>query len=226
MDTRSAAAAPANPTDLDQPGLGAPGLLGASTDAVLHACRRVDWRFLLPDPVLGHLGYVGPASTPLAEALHQMSAAVVHLGTDSLAADQLGSLDGLVISGAPRQTLQNALRWVRPGGFVYVEVRGLLGRRRGSPGRAQDGSPRQYQRLLEAHGCGSVSRCWHWPEFDDCTRLIPLEAPAPLDYLFRGRSPNRVAQAAWAFAARLLASRLGCGLAPCLSLIARREVLS
>ena len=46
------------------------------SDALLQASRRVDWRFLLPDPNLERVAYLGPANRSLWESLRLFSAAL------------------------------------------------------------------------------------------------------------------------------------------------------
>src|ERR1044071_531014 len=55
-----------------QPAKGAP----LDADVLLQASRRVDWRFLLPDPNLGRVAYFGPARGALLESLRLFSAAL------------------------------------------------------------------------------------------------------------------------------------------------------
>src|SRR5258705_4072811 len=81
-------------------------------DALLQASCRVDWRFLLPDPNLGHVAFLGPARGPLIESLRLFSAA--------LAANDAAGQDGLydvVVAIAPTYAaLRRAATLLRPGG--------------------------------------------------------------------------------------------------------------
>src|SRR5262245_31091445 len=101
------------------------------TDALLQASRRVDWRFLLPDPNLRQVAYLGPAHGALLESLRLFSA--------SLALSEAASAqyDVVVAHNPPLDTLRRAAGLIRPGGFLYVEAYGPLHRRRlrRGPGR-------------------------------------------------------------------------------------------
>ena len=68
-------------------------------DALLQASRRVDWRFLLPDPNLGRVAYLGPRRGALLDSLLLASVYVELLG------ERQASL-GLVAS--PAETISMA----------------------------------------------------------------------------------------------------------------------
>src|SRR6185436_21148578 len=114
------------------------------TDALLQASRRVDWRFLLPDPRLGRVAYVGPARGALVESLRLFSASVTMAGTAS-AANATGQYELVVASGPSLEILRRASELVGPGGFLYVEAYGRF-QRRGTDRRLRD--PSDYVRAL------------------------------------------------------------------------------
>jgi aminoglycoside phosphotransferase (APT) family kinase protein len=90
--------------------------------------RRVDWRFLLPDP--------RPARTlclcdgELRDAVRLISDSVVFVD-----ATEPASFDLVVDAGASEETLAAAARAVVPGGHLYVEDARCLGRSESAVGR-------------------------------------------------------------------------------------------
>src|SRR5690606_22634784 len=106
--------------------------------SLLEASRRVDWRFLLPDPNLGVVAVAGMASRSLREALPLFCEQVSFVEAPYSAAQQV---DVVVICGGLDAPLADALALVKPGGHVYVEMHGRAGR-----------SLAAHQKLLQARG--------------------------------------------------------------------------
>ena len=186
-------------------------------DALLQVSRRVDWRFLLPDPNLGHVAYLGPAGGALLESLRLFSA--------SLALDEAAGAhyDVVVAHNPPLDALRRAAGLVRPGGFLYVEAYGPLHRRRlrRGPGRW----PRfaaDYVAAVERLGLVEAVAHWHWPSFEACAEIVPLaDRDAMLLALGRRRS-GAGARLKSTFGRVLLRSGLFARLAPCFSVVARK----
>src|SRR5262245_45109298 len=88
-------------------------------DALLQASRRVDWRFLLPDPNLGQVAYLGPAHGALPESLRLFSTTLV-LGEAAGAAG--ARYDLVVIHNPTLDGLRRAAALVRRGGYLYIEA--------------------------------------------------------------------------------------------------------
>jgi len=156
----------------DLPGLTTP-ILPAS-DALFQASRRVDWRFLLPDPTLRRVAYVGPTHRNLLESLRQFSSSVKVLEMP----DPTGAVfDVVVARDLSRELLRTAARSVRPGGCLYAEISG--------PGRF----PGRYVSAVKQAGLTNIRVYLPWPNFEACTRIIPLDDPAVLIYaLTKGRA--------------------------------------
>lgn len=190
----------------------------ASADARLQQSRRLDWRFLLPSPVLGDLGYFGVEGQPLHAALVAFSRSVTPLYSDT--ATGIADLDGVVIKAQASPSQVSALaRRVRPGGFLYIELR-----RRPLDVALNRQSAGRYRMAITRLGFGDIELHWHWPSFDAGTRLVPLSRPEPLAFdLGKGKRDTRGrllgAAARLAISGSLLART-----APCLSLIALREL--
>lgn len=142
---------------------------------VLNAIRRLDWRFLLPDPSLGRVVYLGAAESSLLEALRVagLSVAVV---TGEAAQSGRASFDTAVAVAPSPGDLALAATLLRPGGWLYAEVSG------------SSGAARRTATLLRRNGFGAIQRHWHWPDFARCTRILPLDDAGALVYgLGKGR---------------------------------------
>jgi hypothetical protein len=142
--------------------------------SLLEASRRVDWRFLLPDPNLGTLAVAGKVSKSLRAALPLFSQQVSFVEAPYSAADQV---DLVVICGSLDTPLSAALELVKPGGYVYVELRGRLRLKGVRPTHSLTIN----KRLLRARGFEDIRAFWHSPNFEGCKRIIPLDNPAALD---------------------------------------------
>jgi hypothetical protein len=166
------------------------------------AVLRADWRFLLPDPALSRVAYVGPHEPALVGALSALSE-VLELRPLP------GTLHDVVVVTRPTERRQlAAARLVAPGGWVYTETTGPRA------GRAMD--------RLRGAGLVDLAAWWLWPEASACLEMIPLANPAALSAGLGRRQPGaRLRARVWA--AQALAT---CGvLRPLLAsvaLVARR----
>jgi hypothetical protein len=184
----------------------------------LQASRRLDWRFLLPDPSLGRVAYVGAAQPDLVDALTLFAAQVdcwPTPGTD--AQDGHDRYDHVVAHAPTGAALQQAVARLRPGGWLYVEARGPLASKRRTPVL-----PR-YAAALRRLGLDAIQAFWIWPDFATCTKIIPvahlatvaqfqlkLLRPAPLNRFVRGQ-----------IVPRLAGSRLAHAAIPCFGIVAQ-----
>lgn len=164
---------------------------------LLAASRRVDWRFLLPDPHLRRVALVGEERPGLRAALELLSEGVVS------AED---SPDLVVVGGATLADLRQAAERVPPGGRLYAELRGP----RVPYARALD--------LLSGLGFGELAAHWHHPDFERCEEIVPLASPEVVRHAL-GRRGSRLR-------ARLGRVALEAGLLgrviPCVSILGHR----
>jgi hypothetical protein len=143
------------------------------------AVRRADWRFLLPDPVLGRVAYVGPHEPALVGALAALS--------DVLDLRPLpGTLHDVVVVTRPTERRElAAASLVAPGGWVYAETTGPRA------GGAID--------TLRDAGLVDLAAWWLWPDASACLEMIPLANPAALSAALGRRQPGaRLRTRAWA----------------------------
>ncbi len=133
-------------------------------DELLPLSRRLDWRFLLPDPSLRRVYYRGPAGSLLFKALRRLSTEVV---------DDSASRNDLAVLVNP--SVREFKQALATSGSFYVELH-----RRTWPQRLlRRTTPKRYLRLAEA--CGFQAQAyWHYPSFDAANRMIPLAVAPPV----------------------------------------------
>lgn len=168
------------------------------TATLLPVSRRVDWRFLLPDPVLENVYCLEPIAPSLAESLQTFSASLTMLSGQEVGDERLRrSADLLVAADPSTQTLKRAAVLLKPGAHIYIESRGLLPRLKRRRARVAHGDrsgtlwrPPAYARFLRELGFTEIESYWHWPTFEGCKMMIPLQnhAAARLAFARGGQS--------------------------------------
>jgi hypothetical protein len=179
-------------------------------DTLLQVSRRLDWRFLLPDPHLGQIAYLGPPTGTLFSALMHFAVRVDALapplstpprnsGAGPLLSDPAlahSSLYDIVVATDPTvSVLHRAATLVRPGGALYLELHSpwcfsnVLGRGgvRALRQRPGWGRPVDYVTALQKVGLHPVEAYWFWPNFEACTKIMPLHDPTALLYALAQR---------------------------------------
>ena len=155
-------------------------MLGANahTEAMLNRLlRRVDWRFLLPDPQPAKS--ICFADSWLAQSVAAISQQVVELPA------QAGNDCTLAVMVDPDEaTLHTAWNALESGGACYSEWNEWNEWRHPS-----SRGPRSVRRRLEAAGFVDVTCYWPWPSPDRSSPLfwLPMEAPKALDYFLANR---------------------------------------
>lgn len=214
----------------------APEARPRSRDRSLQAARRLDWRFLLPEPRLGRVAYLGPGEDGLAAALQDAvgcvrvsDAAVGAVGEARCADASDAPFDVVVMQSPSPAALTRAAAVVRPGGWLYCELgrpaRWTPSARRRSRLAHAAASPcgmTQASHALRALGFEDVETYWHHPDFERCVMIVPVRH-GPAHAFVAARSAGRLL-APLASRAGAWALRAGhaAGLVPSVSLIARR----
>jgi hypothetical protein len=181
---------------------------------LLRLSRRLDWRFLLPAPQLGHVAYRG-ADIELIEALSHFSASLTLLDHPKPAHD----FDVVVASNPSLQELQEDAATVCPGGCIYVELRRL--------GKAELSRPVSIPRhiaILDAMGLGETLAHWHFPDFATARAIVPLSDPGAIRYALSRRDSSFHSRAAAHLARIIVRARLFQLVLPCVSILARRPL--
>jgi hypothetical protein len=156
----------------------------AQPELLAHA-RRLDWRFLLHREELGRVAYLGEEDRSLLDALQATAGEL-----ERPEADAQATYDVVVLRNPDRRLVERARSLVRPGGSVYVEIeRPILRRLAGLR------APRRAQKALHGLGFGDVRLRWHWPCFERCVQIVPLDAPGVVGYALEQRAIRRSARA-------------------------------
>lgn len=158
--------------------------------------RRVDWRFLLPDP--------RPArSVCFADGLLAQAVAAISGDMIGPITQPIGECDLAVAVDPTQKTLQAAWTALRPGGACYIEWHSPLA-----------GGPANVRRRLEATGFTNVACYWTWPWPDRGPTLfwLPMEAPNAVRYYLANRAHsqsligltwNRLLEIIWSMSLKL-----------------------
>lgn len=163
--------------------------------------RRIDWRFLLPQPQLRNVAFIGSVEEELIEALKYFSESLKIFSTAAAkgeSAENRERFDVAVVNSANPQAVQWAHEILKPGAYLYWEIkRGKsspfeknVPLQNGSMGTAIRNSfprfahVRNYKRYLQEVGFGDIDVNWHRPNFRNCKEIIPLEDSQALQYVF------------------------------------------
>ncbi len=201
-----------------------------TNETLLQASRRLDWRFLLPDPHLGRVAYIGPMRGSLPEALRLFSQSLAVMGQPQPYGRSPAQYDTGVVHGPSGQTLRQAAHLVKSGGYLYVETYGLL--RSGQLWRGiippanlnkwRLHFPNGCVRAVRQLGFKEVQVYWHWPNFEACTKIIPLDDEGALRYALAPGEGDVATQVKSFFALWLLRSGLLVRFVPCFSVVAQQ----
>jgi aminoglycoside phosphotransferase (APT) family kinase protein len=190
----------------------------ADRGTLLRASRRVDWRFLLPEPALGKVVCTGACDGDLLEALELLATSVTVLEgwDDRERGAATGSFDLAVLCAPTRGELELAVSVLRPGGSVYLEARSVVSGRRLS--QLASGYARTFERL----GLEDTQLFWHVPSFSRASAIVPLSEPRAVRSFLRRRRGRMHARLGARLGRLLAGTPLLALTAPHVSLIARR----
>ncbi|MBX3011394.1 MAG: hypothetical protein KF832_07790 [Caldilineaceae bacterium] len=156
-----------------------------TAEQLLHASRRLDWRFLLPDPALHRVAYWGPTTSTLLRSLQLFATT---LAVCPAAQETAPTEYDVVVAATPTaKQLQEAVAAIRPGGLLYLEAHGLLWpatwhRPQRLLQQPRLWQPRDYMALLQRKGLHNIKSFWFWPNFESCTKIVPIDDPVVLAY--------------------------------------------
>jgi hypothetical protein len=197
----------------------------------LELVRRIDWRFLLPDPNLGTVAYVGPEDEPLTSALRRFCSGFVMLdGPSSNGSHQEDVLYDVLASRTDWNQTTRACSRLRVGGYLYWEIErtgplGAFGPKK-APVSLKNGyghaHVNRYIELLENSGFRDVSVHWHRPDFENCLDIVPLDSRAALDHFVSRDSADLKGQVKKVGGLFLNRTGLVHRWAPCISLTANK----
>ena len=194
-------------------------------DARLHRVRRLDWRFLLPDPVFGHVAMLGDDDPELVQALRATSPALALLDLNwQFPTGQEPRFDLVVLRSCDPADAVRAGALLGPGGSLYWEIERCRDRR--SPRTWFGNGPLRIAAIrarLEALGFGGIGFHWHRPDFATAVEIIPLGDDGSLGYVLGGRSRRLGGRTKRALGRLLRRAGMLERLIPCMSVVATRS---
>jgi hypothetical protein len=147
---------------------------------LLHRWRRLDWRFLLPSAEWTRVACAGAVDDELLEALPLLGPEVCAPDSAADWNSLSGSCDVVVLVEPTAAQLAHAVGALRPGGWLYAEVRRDL---RSSGPRSLLG----WRRAFVGAGLDPVSAHWHAPSPVGTERMISVDATTAVRHALRGR---------------------------------------
>jgi len=179
----------------------------------LQIVRRLDWRYLLPDPSLGEVTLIGRPEGILLEALQMLSDKLIVIASCAQRTPTTpGNSDVAVVRSCEAGAVALAGSALRIGGYLYWELGA-------APWRF---SLRRCHAALRKHGFEEIKVYWCRPSFEECLEMIPLSEPSALAFALSRRFSGKrrwLIQAA----VRLLAGvAIPAGLVSCWSVVARK----
>jgi hypothetical protein len=190
-------------------------------DELLQISRRIDWRFLLPDPDLPATAVMDGADPDLLESLRRIGAQVTILNTAGRA-DCAGQFRLVVASNPGRDELVRAVQAARCGGYVYVEVQRKRNLIRSTPKSVAAVGVKEWLATLTRLHVTGLQVHWHWPDFRSCAEIIPLSNRAAIRCTLRRRGSALRSQWKTRLAAILLHAGLFESFVPCFSVLGQR----
>jgi hypothetical protein len=189
--------------------------LAVDYDTLLETSRRLDWRFLLAGRKLGRVVCLGEHDPELVEALRLFSDSLAESNAVSELSDR--SCDLVVVRNANIEELEDAVSLLRPAGWLYAEVERS---RRG--GRRSALSVRSCARACRQLDLLEIATYVHWPDFQSCRAIVPLDSPAVLRHALARTMKEGRADLLSRLGPKLAATRLLARVVPCASVVARR----
>ncbi|HEX9652594.1 MAG TPA: hypothetical protein VGA99_02690, partial [bacterium] len=157
----------------------------------LHLIRRLDWRFLLPDPNLNRVIYLGEANSALITAVRYFADyfEILNSGTPGRK-----PFDLAVVRSHRLEEAGLAFDLLKPGGYFYWET---IQKNRLVP----IGVKAQVDYLRKI-GFENIAAHWHRPNFERALDLVPIFDATALDYFFAPERGERKKSAAGRFLLR------------------------
>jgi hypothetical protein len=159
---------------------------GPSYEERLSLSRRLDWRFLLPDPRLQNAACVGRCDPQLKKSLELFSPTTVFHHEAAALAAETRDFDLLIVQGSRTALVNAAAQRVKPGGSIYIEYR----RRLASPSTWLI-TPAKATKQLRQLGFENIDVHWHWPNFTSATSFLPIhEGDSAARYFFKHQATS------------------------------------
>ena len=141
-------------------------------DTWLQQSRRLDWRFCLPSPQLKRVAYWGPDDNSLVESLKLFAQDLIRIDSSTPTSIEV---DLMVLVNPSVREFRHYLNLVHPTEGFYAEVPRHT---RTDPSRIV--FPYAYRHAAKQLGFQEMDCFWHYPNFEEPTRIIPVSSATPL----------------------------------------------
>ena len=210
----------------------------ADRDHRLQLVRRIDWRFLLPDPTLRVVALLGNGDKNLQNALQQFSQS---LNVYDPRTELTGTCDAdlVVLCSSQMSDARYAVQMLKPGGSLYWELNHVPWSAAHTTGeahheRAQVDKPkkrhlihrphfREYVAYTKRLNIDNAQVNWHRPNYDTCLEIIPLDDFSATRYVFSRETGGRMGQFKMRVGRMMLASGLLARFVPNLSIVGTKK---
>lgn len=191
------------------------------SDSTLQLARRLDWRFLLPEPRLHCVALFDSSQSSLARALQCFSEELTLFENSD--EKKAASFDLVVLARPTLLTLEPALRLLAPGGHLHAEVQHPWSWRheRTLPLSAISmPTLADWQSELARLGCTNIAAHWHRPTFEHALQIIPMHDAAATDFVFNRRAESLMSRFKFAAGRSLMQRAWLARLLQCVSMVA------
>lgn len=136
----------------------------------LHLWTLIDWRFLLPVPLPGRVGYGGSVHQDVVEAVKLLDPTASRVTSDR--SKQAREFDLVLLSEPDVSLLENGIRSLQSGGWICLQIR-----RSNAVGFGPH-TLAGWKRSLEQSGFDDVHVYWLVPTLKHPERIVPTDAEA------------------------------------------------
>ncbi len=210
----------------------------------LQLVRRLDWRFLLPNPSLTSVAYIGQNNQTLLSALQYFCETVYFVNETAHFKEnhkRQSRFDSVVVTSLNFSDIEKACTLLKDGGYLYWEIErtgwiNSLNKKKKSQqsvnssnngvikGFKDFGNLHKHIAFLKKLGFTDIEINWHRPNFDKCLEIIPLNNPTALDYYFSRDRTDLAGQFKIVAGRLMMKSGILKYVVPCVSVVACKRL--
>jgi hypothetical protein len=193
------------------------------SESTLQLARRLDWRFLLPEPNLRRVAYFGARQSALALALRRFSEELIVFESSRQDFDHgtQARFDLAVLQSPSFAQLERAHALLASPGYLYAEVQHAWewrsARGRNLPDLAA------WQAGLARLGFVEIKAHWHRPTFERAVQIIPMHDDRAMNFVFNRRDDDLTTRLKFAAGRALIKRAWLARWLQCVSLVARKQ---
>jgi hypothetical protein len=186
---------------------------GGAFDRDLQIARRLDWRYLLPDPRLRDVTLIGRPDGILLEALQAFSEKLNVVASSSRTTPiVLHTSEVVVLRSSDLAAIPLARMALRSSGYLYWELEA----------NRQRVSLPSCLAALRTHGFDEIATYWCRPNFEECLEIIPFREPSALAFVLSRHFSGTRQWLIRLFVRLVAGSEIPARLISCWSIVARK----